>query len=1020
MTDSLLRIPLNSLSPDLTAVVTWMLNQPVVTLDQVGQRFGVDEAIARVWMQELVALQFVKPLLTETESASPEVLYQLQDFWETQPIPNTPNNGLNAPLAFILNPSGEVTTTAGKTFELRVAIANQGPIGAVINVYIDETSQPLRDWCDNSYQRLALSPQQSSEVVFHFAIPPLALAQSYDYLLILDAPEHYPEATPIRHEGRLQVQLPIEAATQVNDPTFSLPQTSSHKPAIVQPGQPFDLRVVVHNRSNRVDRFRLACNDFPADWYEIIYPENLNDLGLVMAADNLPLNPGAMGDITLRFILPEDSNAGQYFPTLQLHSLNLPDLVLMDVAYLQVLPRYQLDLELRTLVGKIKRGTGRYELRLANLGNTDRAIALRAWEDREDTVFHYRLAPAALELSRDASAIAMIEVEPKQRRHQPWWGKGREYLFFIDLEDRYNQPLPNKTLEARVLWQARPGWHLLLAVLGGLGGVAFLAFLIWWVFWRPPQQPQILEFASVAPSYHAADDDFIHLDWRISHPRRIQYLRVTGESPSGATPPQTLTFDLTQGLPAELADTCNWSRQLVCRNVRTDASQPGEYVFTLTVLPEGRDVAPLSQPSTVVAIAPLPNPDILELTAETGVISLNPDSPQPRVLQLRSLANLSQGADSETDQAEAILVNWQIQHPEQIAELRLVGRAMNGSVSSPLQRFDFRDGIPETLAPFCRVTETALICSRVPRWLNEPGEYVFELSVIPREKGTEAAISQKTDTVVIEAPEPPEIADFDTVQPIYSTEVGEPIGLNWQIANFDQLGAIAIESRNPEGVVNAARQRYDFRQGIPESLQNYCRASQGVLTCGNVPTNGVNEGEYRFKLSLFPQNRVAAPIATQESSLTKIIAPSLPFNIAQFQINGEPAPLKYITEVNPASPPREITLSWQVTGDPNVTVELSPAPGTVPTSGQVNYPLSQTSGQQTVTLTVTNDQGKRIERSLLLETVAVTPPYPTPRDRSDPRTPPSNVPSAPRTPIDLPPELRQLPNRPPAVPPEFD
>lgn len=1011
---------LESLSPDLTAVVTWMLNQPVVTLNQVGRRFGVDEATARSWMEELVALQFVNPLLAETESASPEVLYQLQESWDTLQNGDRDNSDFDAPITFIVNPSGEVTTAAGQTFELRVAIANQGPIGAAINVYIDETSRPLSDWCDKSYQRLALSPQQSSEIVFNFAIPPLALPQSYDYLLILDAPDSYPEATPIRHQGTLQVQLPIEAGTQVNDPTFSLPQTSSQKPTVVQPGQPFDLRVVVHNRSNRVDRFRLTCDDFPEDWYEIIYPEGINDLGLVIAADNLALNPGAMGDITLRFLLPGDINAGQYFPTLQLHSLNLPDLVLMDVAYLEVLPRYRLDLELRTLVGKINLGTGRYELRLENLGNTDRAIALRPWEDREDPVFHYRLTPAKLELSRDASAIATLEVEPQKRRQRPWWGKGREYTFFIDLEDCYNHPLPNKTLEAQILWQARPWWHLLLAMIAVTGGVALLAILIWWIFFRPPQQPQILEFASVAPSYRAVDNDFIHLDWRITYPRRIQYLRITGESPSGATPPQTLTFDLTQGLPPELADTCNWSRQLVCRNVRTDARQPGQYVFTLTAIPEGRDVASLSQQSNRIAIAPLPDPDILELTAEIGTISLRPNNTQPQVLQLQSLENLSQASESDADATQAVLINWQIENPEQIAELRLVGRAANGSISSPRQRFDFSNGIPESLQPFCRLTDEALICSRVPRLLNEPGEYVFELSAIPRQNGTEAAISQKTDTVVIEAPDPPEIAEFDAVQPIYSAETNESIGVSWQIANPDQLGIIEIEGRNPEGVVNATRQRYDFRTTIPESLREYCSQSGEVLTCRNVPTTATRPGEYRFKLSLFPKNKVGAPIATQESSLVKIIAPPQPFSIAQFQINNEPAPLKYITEVDPTSPPQEITLSWQVTGDPNVTVELSPAPGTVSRSGRVNYPLSQTSGQQTVTLRVTNAEGQSIERSLILETIAIAPNLTTPENGSNPATLPSTLPPAPTSEADLPSELRELPNRPPRVPPEFD
>jgi len=126
------------------------------------------------------------------------------------------------PLGIIVNPSGNPNITAGESLDLSITVSNNGPIGAIIDIYIDESSA-LVEWCsERSWDRLALNPRQSSEVVFHIEVPIDTGQGNYPYTIIIDAPQHYPEDTPINHQARLQVMPFVQEANCVNDPTFSI------------------------------------------------------------------------------------------------------------------------------------------------------------------------------------------------------------------------------------------------------------------------------------------------------------------------------------------------------------------------------------------------------------------------------------------------------------------------------------------------------------------------------------------------------------------------------------------------------------------------------------------------------------------------------------------------------------------------------------------------------------------------------------------------------------------------------
>jgi len=114
--------------------------------------------------------------------------------------------------------------------------------------------------------------------------------------------------------------------------------------------------VTVSNRSNRVDRFRLTCLDLEEDWFKIRYSlTGVEGPGLLVEPSGLELNPGSQGKIGLQFQPPADTLAGNYTPTICLYSVNSPDLVPLDLVYLQIPATCRLEVELNTIQGKVSR-----------------------------------------------------------------------------------------------------------------------------------------------------------------------------------------------------------------------------------------------------------------------------------------------------------------------------------------------------------------------------------------------------------------------------------------------------------------------------------------------------------------------------------------------------------------------------------------------------------------------------------------------------------------------------------------
>ena len=675
------------------------------------------------------------------------------------------------PLAVILNPSHSVT--AGEKFELRVTVSNKGTESALILISIDRSSETLWQWCISSPEQwLALESKSSYEVFFEFQVPPEALPGNYNYQIVVDAPQHYPEETPIINKQRLQILPPIEEAVHTSDPTFSVePATSAKEPQLLQPGEPLELSVVVHNRSNRVDRFWLTCPDIEKNWYKVTYPEALETPGLVTNTDGLDLNPGESGEILLLLNPSLDTVAGNYFPTISIKSANNPDLVLLDVVYLKVLPIYLLNADMRTILGTVTNTSGLYELILSNSGNTPREVTFQASSPDEEDLCTYTWETEKVRLPPWSSSSVKLKVKPNKWRRRPLFGTSLPINFEVGLADTQQLPLIVDQFEGILLWRSRPWWLFALLTLLGVGSLGAIAFLIWWLLIKPLAPPKILKFNSDSPIYQQANDDFVRLNWQIRNPRRIHSLQITGTSAEGTAPVKTMVYNFSKGIPEELQDTCTIQKVLTCKNVRTNARKPGDYNFEIKLFSQSDKKVPVESVKTdSIKIIPVKFPKISEFASIQPVYENKP-----------------------------VRLNWKISNPDNLQELRLVvNKINNGVVTQKLQRYNFKakddteTKIPKSLLG-C-VIDTELICTNILTQARQPGKYSFELTAIPQKGKPEEPIYQKTETIKINPPKKPKIPlkilnfqiNGKDAKPKYILRINkyvpfQPLNLSWKV-----------------------------------------------------------------------------------------------------------------------------------------------------------------------------------------------------------------------------------------------
>lgn len=694
---------------------------------------------------------------------------------------------LSQPIGIILSSSGEDQTLPGETLEISVTVTNKGNQSAVIDVFLDELPAVIQSWCHVTQTRLALDPGQGEEVIFSFDTPENAISGAYRYWLVVDAPHHYPDSPPQRHEQTLQVLPSMETAVRVSDPTFAVePITTLEKPAKTLPGNPLQFQIYVYNRADRVDRFRLTCNDLPEAWVDVHYPQGFQAPGLAVVEPHLDLNPGMDGVILLTITPPPDTLAETLLATLQLKSENNPELSLLEILYLNVQPIYQLDTRFRTLVSRIQRQPGLFSIQTHNQGNTPRTVEFDILGNRDKALCDYQIEPSQLTLAPQQTLTSEITVKPKHFWKRPLFGGGRVINFEVAAADPEQKPFSEVPMHGMVMWEARPWWQILPAMLLLLGSFLGLIWLAWWFFIRPPSPANVLRFAPEDTVYDASRGDTAHLGFEIEHYKRIQRIEIVGGSVEGELLSGPIVFDLSKGLPSKLTEACVEQRyRLVCRNVRTDARRAGDYLFTMTLIPKpGRNARQVEATTLPVVIAPAPFPKILEFG--------------PTAAQYVEAAPTNSTTDSQPEESfqqdwqdpHVARLNWRIEHPEQLQALKLIRNNEAGPVGEPII-FDFKDGeLPEALASYCLLT-VELVCNHVSTGVRQSGTYTFELVAIPTGERVEEEILASSEPITVQA-RPPQLLSFtlngQPVEPSYLVPVSVATGevtleLAWEAEN---------------------------------------------------------------------------------------------------------------------------------------------------------------------------------------------------------------------------------------------
>jgi hypothetical protein len=735
--------------------LAWMLGQGTVTFAEILTSTPRSEADLRLILEDLVRRGFVEDIEINGARHYHALIALPQDSFATDSIAEP-----GKPLAVILNSAGNDAVTPGSVFELGVTIRNKGNQSAVIDVFIDDLSPTLRQWCNCPQERLALGAKQSAEVVFRFNVPVDALPGAFEYLLIVDAPQHYPEDTPIRYSQKLQVLPPLQDTVRVSDPTFGVqPLTVSAKPAIAQPGGVLQFQVMVYNRGDRVDRFRLTCSDLPAEWINVIYPQGVQGHGMAVQSDSLDLNPGGQGLILLMLQLPLDALAGNYVPTLRLHSENSPNLALMDLLYLQVKPTYQVQAELQTIISQVKKEPGLFSVQVSNNGNTPREIVFDVTKLDGGDRCEYRFEPPQLHLKPHQTLSSQLWVSPIDPWKRPIFGGGQMLNFNVDLADPQAHPLIKTPMRGFILWQARPVWQVLPFVLAGIAGLLFLAFLIWSNFIRPPVAPRVLKFEPEETEYSAENGDFVRLAFQISNPEKLKSLEILGQDDQGKVISRPQTYDFSRGIPAPLRPFCLEIQQtLTCRNVRTDAKRSGNYIFTINLLPRDRRVIAATAQTVPVAIAPIPLPEILEFTSTQPVYQQAPPKKQAVKPVPKNLLPIDKPLPAAMEQPHEVRLNWTIAHPKQVKEIQIIGHDGAGAVTTPLKTYRFAKGVPEELKKYC-VLKEQLLCRNVGTGDRKVGDHILDITIVPKGLPPEKPITLKTAVIKIE-PRLPQIFTF--------------------------------------------------------------------------------------------------------------------------------------------------------------------------------------------------------------------------------------------------------------------
>ncbi|TVP66427.1 MAG: hypothetical protein EA342_11765 [Leptolyngbya sp. LCM1.Bin17] len=391
--------------------------------------------------------------------------------------------------------------------------------------------------------------------------------------------------------------------------------------------------------------------------------------------------------------------------------------------------------------------------------------------------------------------------------------------------------------------------------------------------------------------------------------------------------------------------------------------------------------------------------------------------PRPYVIDFSP----SQSQYSVANQGSPTL-NWHISNPRQIDALIVRGYAPDGTLLSGPEEYDLSGSLPVSLLPYCRKTRQAITCQEVPTQVQEPGQYRFELTLLPR-AGLNLPPEQASSSLVTIADLPlPSVVELFPQQVIYS-ELGTPVSantptlappvneagilVNWVVNNPQTLQGLRLVVKQPGGGALGARQ-FLLRDSespnqvtLPEELQPFCQLGED-LVCQGVPTGMGEVGKYQFELTPIPIGVGPESEDFPAAKMSEVVeVQPRPVRIAAFNVNGQPAQPNYMIPVPVGQGLPEFRLDWQVEAGSTARVEILPSPGSVGPQGTLPVRLPP-SGSTTITLRVTDGQNPPLIRAITFETFNPNPNPPIVLNQAEPGQAPVAPGTAPAEPSNQP------------------
>ena len=878
------------------------------------------------------------------------------------------------------------TKPGGEPIHRIITLHNRGDRAAYLELWVEATDQRstgIVQWVtfDKSESDLTLDPHESLDVTLTITAPLQAEAGFYGYDIRMRSSQ-YPGEEVCRNQ-QLHILPSDQEARLRSEPHLNVtPVTDSEHPHILQSGDSLNLSLTVDNPSRRTDRFFLHCDNLPADWVTIQYPESdVNIPGVVTFTDGLQLNPRESGQITMTIHPPQYSPAGSYYPTLRLTSRARSEITLLKVVYFVLVADERLSIELMPKTLSIPLGNRYFEIVLHNQGNIDRQLVFQGWDP--DRLLHYQIHPPAVQLVPGVETSLQLFVNPRHWWQKIWRLKPQTIEFDllvenISNEDDYAPSLPHPLPTGAVNLKSRRRWLFWLLLLS-TATTAFLGLLAlaWHMFvWRPSLVPKIANFSPTQESYQEGKPDPIAFSWEITNPKKIQQLVLTQDG-TEIFQLSRIFVDIDENFLPEQFDEKSVSTFLYppltekgnC-SLETNIANPSPLQILLRVYRRARGLPANPQYLKCRTIVPA---DFL--TAELGSVEdLGVAQRQPKEGSYEFKLQVFAGTDPRDATEDAPV-------PETEGRFAAFKRIL---------------GLGE---PNAQLADKAILEKVIVAAADPPEILEFNATQSEYRTVSESAVltdvsqlnSESLSTVNgFESPTITNLSDTSNTSSLKKTQTELdpqliPVKLDWQISNPSDIRELRLTSLSPDGSENTEAIIYPFLhdEDAPSAapklleLEDYCsflpvEASDirvPILQCNSVPTQATEVGDYVFYLTVVTMDgNEESPIL--QTTPTISVKPPAP-EIVDFTVNGESVKQmpRRVYVLNPARGKIDIALSWNVKHAKQV--ELLPAPGNVLEVVEgITYTLSAAPGAETITLRGVNDLEEEITQSVIIEKVA--------------------------------------------------